>query len=774
MDDETSPRTVSLVGAALDHINQGVVVYDRNLIVVGFNKRILEILNFSEDAFSVGEPFEKWVRANAERSGYGGEGRVEERVAKRMKIARSFEPYWTDQTRPDGSILEMSGHPIPGGGYVMTYTVVTERVQAEQNAKLNEQRFRDFANASSDWLWEMDADLRFMFLTDRVEESSGLPVSYHLGKTREELIGESTDTEAWRPLNNAVAKRQPFKDFQYRRSGPDGAPQYIAISGIPVFNDDGKFNGYRGSGSDVTALHVSEERFRSFAEIAADWFWEMDANLRFSYMSPENQALSGIRPSDLIGKTRRESKPRGVSEEDLAAHEAVLAAHEPFAGFRLGRIDPDGNERILSVDGTPVFDANGKFQGYRGSGRDITQLVAAENSVAKAREQAEVANAAKSEFLATMSHEIRTPMTGVMGFADLLLEEDLPDDSAEMVIKIKESTQSLLQIINDILDISKLEAGKMEIEALDFDLLALFRDVMSLFEGSGKDGLEFILDLADDFPTFVNSDPTRLRQILINLIGNAVKFTKQGQITLEGRIERAPDKQAFLRLTVRDTGIGMTAETIEKLFKDFSQADASITRQFAGTGLGLAICRRLVALMGGNIGVDSEINTGSTFHFTLPYREPTSPIDGQSSRSAAPKVRIDTRRPLSILIAEDNEINQLIIAGTLVSSGHVFEMTNNGAEAVKAHEAKDFDMILMDVRMPEVSGTDATRMIRRMAGHKGTIPIVALTADVMSENKAEYLAAGMNEIASKPIDRRELMAAINRAMGEEIHLIHED
>lgn len=389
------------------------------------------------------------------------------------------------------------------------------------------------------------------------------------------------------------------------------------------------------------------------------------------------------------------------------------------------------------------------------------------------KKMADDASRVKTEFLATMSHEIRTPMTVVMGYADLLLEEDLPADSKNMVTKIKDSSRSLLVIINDILDVSKLEAGKLEIEYLDFHLPAMIQGVMAMFGGkklgNRRNEVALSLSVSDDFPTAAHSDPTRLRQILVNLIGNALKFTDEGDVKVEVSLERVGKNGPRLMFRVHDTGIGLAPETVSKLFTDFTQADASITRRFEGSGLGLAICKRLVGLMDGEIGVESELGVGSNFWFAVPFVAATAVVDDGSPLPSPQSGPVATARALKILVAEDNEVNQAVIAQTLTAFGHEFVFAGNGIQAVAALEGDSFDIILMDVRMPEMSGTDATRMIRRMDGRKGDIPIVALTADVMAEHKVEYIDAGMNAVATKPIDRGELTAAINAAMGEIIH-----
>lgn len=392
-----------------------------------------------------------------------------------------------------------------------------------------------------------------------------------------------------------------------------------------------------------------------------------------------------------------------------------------------------------------------------------------ERAIIAAKDAAEAANRAKSQFLATMSHEIRTPITGVMGFADMLIEDDLPEDSREKVCRIKYSTGSLLKIVNEILDISKLESGKMEVEPLDFHMPSLLGDVVSHFAQSGNSACDIELNIADGFPTGVNGDPTRIRQVLLNLIGNAVKFTKDGGVRVEARLDRSQSGSAMLHIAVHDTGIGIAKDVVPRLFSDFVQADASISREFEGTGLGLAICKRLVELLGGEIGVESELGVGSTFWFNLPFKPASSdvrPLDG--SRVSGP-LSVEALRSLKILVAEDNQINQMIIAEVLEKFGHRFEMVNDGNEAVRAHESADFDPILMDVRMPNVSGPDATKMIRAGDSGKAGIPIVAVTADAMAEHQKAYLEAGMTAVATKPIDRVELARAIDFAVGEPVH-----
>tara|TARA_R110000787_G_scaffold221535_2_gene330268 strand:- start:2832 stop:6137 length:3306 start_codon:yes stop_codon:yes gene_type:complete len=391
------------------------------------------------------------------------------------------------------------------------------------------------------------------------------------------------------------------------------------------------------------------------------------------------------------------------------------------------------------------------------------ELVALAESEALARVDAETAGRAKSEFLASMSHEIRTPMTGVLGFADMLLDDNLPDASRDKVLKIIETSKSLLAIINDILDISKINAGMLQIETVDFNPIEVAESVTHLFQQTlspeKNAALNITVGFTEGFPDFVSGDPTRLRQILLNLMGNAVKFTNKGSVSLRCKSDL---ENKMLHFEISDTGIGMSPENQKELFKDFAQADASISRKYQGTGLGLSICKRLVELLGGEIEVDSALGQGSTFTFTIPYSMATqeTPL---WNKDAEPIVKKDIPQ-LNVLVAEDNDINQTIIGAILEKMGHKFTVVNNGIEAIHAVKVNDFDLILMDVRMPEMSGPEATIEIRKLKSPKANIPIIALTADVMADNRQSYAEAGMNDIVAKPINNNELDAAIRRAV----------
>ena len=515
---------------------------------------------------------------------------------------------------------------------------------------------------------------------------------------------------------------------------------------------------------DVTAirsaerkLREAEARYRDLVESAADLIWQVDLAGRWTFLNDVSREIYGLPPEELIGRDAWQ----WVHPDSLAqAEEAwrTVLAGGSLDDVEIRHLDRRGEIRHLSFSARPVVDARGTVVGARGMARDVTERVAARKALEEARLAAERADRAKSAFLANMSHEIRTPLNGILGMVELLLDSELHPEQRRAAELVRQSGEALLTLLNDILDFSKIEAGRLEFEETDFELPALVESAVRLLGTRALPrGLELICDIRPEVPRWLRGDPGRLRQILNNLVGNAIKFTERGEVAVTVALESLEEDIARVRVSVRDTGIGITAEKLPLIFAEFTQADASTTRKYGGTGLGLAISRRLVQLMDGQLAVESEVGRGSVFRFTIPLRV---------AKGGAPPVALaDVKlKGLRTLVVDDNATNRRILSDMLKAAGMEIAEAENGKTGLEALRRavgarRPFDLVLLDAQMPELDGYELAERVRADRRLRET-RLMLLTSAGQPGDGQRCRELGITGYFPKPVSRTDLLEAV--------------
>jgi PAS domain S-box-containing protein len=546
----------------------------------------------------------------------------------------------------------------------------------------------------------------------------------------------------------------------------------------PLRDARGEVIGVIGAAVDITQrvkaeqqLRLSEERWQLALRGNNDGLWDWNAQTGEIFYSPRWKQILGYEEHE-IGNQAEDWESR-VHPDDFPRVQRELQEHldrkVPFYSTEYRIRAKDGTYKWVLARGQAVWDERGQAIRRVGSHTDITQRRRVEEALKQAEEQAEMANRAKSEFLVNMSHEIRTPMNGALGMIELVLETQLSEEQREYLETAKDSARSLLSLLNDILDVSKIEAGRLELAPGSFSIYECVKDALRMFSVTAQQkGLLLSTSIHPDVPEWLFGDALRLRQVISNLAGNAIKFTDHGQVAVRIGLEKPVglekpiDTSLVLHVQVSDSGIGIPQEKQAWIFEPFRQADGSSTRRFEGTGLGLAICTRVVALMGGRIWVESQLGSGSTFHFTAPFApgtvDATAPADSQDLMCSATALR-----SLRILLAEDNIVNQSLIAAVLEKEKHHVVVAADGLEALAAFARQPFDLVLMDVQMPQMDGFEAAAAIRATEKSSGRhVPIVALTAHAMKGDREDCLQAGMDDYLSKPIDLGVFRATVRK------------
>ncbi len=659
-------------------------------------------------------------------------------------------------------------------GFVGVAVDITERHNTLMELQASEKRFQTLASLSPAGIvrtqlngevsYVNQAWLAFAGITEQEAMGEGWVKAMHPGD-KDRIV------EAW---TKAVEKGDRFNaEFRFQKS--DGTTSWVMAIAAPEITDEGILNGHIAVVLDISevvaarrALEDERSRFKALTENVTDAIVTIGIDGVCRYASPALFELTGYAPEEVVGKPIRIP----VNEVDRALVSSTF--EDMFAG-RLDRAviayrtehKTKGwrwHEANIRLVRDPDTDAP---QEVISSVRDVTDRKLLEDKLRRARDQAESAALAKSSFLANMSHEIRTPMNGVMGFADLLLESELDDLQRQYAGLIAESGKSMMTLINDILDLSKIEAGQMTIAAEAIDIGHTIGGTMRLMKAAAMEkNLALEVDIDDAVPGHIVGDKLRIRQILSNLVGNAIKFTERGSIKVRARMNRS-GRKPVIDIAVSDTGIGIPADRQKAIFDEFEQADGSTVRKYGGTGLGLSISRRLAALMGGTLSVESEEGQGATFTLRFPLIAADASADDNeeaaTDRRGHETAAHDERR---ILIVEDHDINQLLVKALIDKAGFRSDIAVDGLEAIAMIEQAEadgtlYDLVLMDIQMPNMDGIEATRHIRKHGFAQEKLPIVALTANAYQSDVEECLAAGMQAHLAKPVRMDELASVFD-------------
>jgi len=634
---------------------------------------------------------------------------------------------------------------------------------------LHEKRYRELLDNSSDIVYTHDLEGKLITWSKAGELITGFTQRELFQKPIAELAPPD-QREAVRQWIQHIIDGKSSGTYELVIIAKDGSRIILDVS-TRAITQDGKQVGILGFARDITeriqaqeALKQSELRLRTVVTNVPVILFALDRQGVFTFCEGKGLEALEMKPEQVVGRSIR-TLDRFFP--GIARRFERAISGEPFVALQ------EVNGLIYECQVVPSRDDKGEVTGLIGIAIDITARKKSEEEAQKAREAAEAASKAKSEFLANMSHEIRTPMNGILGMTELALDTDLTPEQREYLEMVKLSADSLLTIINDILDFSKIEAGKLEIESEPFDLRHLIEMTLKpLSIRAQQKGLTLTSKVDSNVPELLMGDSGRLRQVLTNLVGNAVKFTEQGSVEVRVKAESLSREEATLQVEVVDTGIGIPRSKQQAIFEAFAQADGSTTRKYGGTGLGLTITRKIIEMMGGVIGVESEEGKGSNFYFIVPFRiaqqkeaadfepEPGGRNGDHQTASGSPSL------PIRILLAEDNPANQKLALYLLQKRGYVVEVASNGHQALAALEKagpSGFDLALMDVQMPLMSGFEVTAAVREMEKSSGRhLPIIALTAHAMKGDMERCLEAGMDGYLSKPIQRNELLEMIHR------------
>lgn len=630
-----------------------------------------------------------------------------------------------------------------------------------------EKQYRELVEEASDMIYELDERGKFSFTNFQMQSVSGYSHQELLQMNYWDVVAPSHQKKVIDFYRNQLKEKTPTTYLEFPILSQGGHEIWVGQNVRMLFREDGWVTKVSAVARDISQLkHVqskleeSEKYYRLLSTNSKDLItlYKADDNATRVFVSPSVKEILGYEPEELVGKSPFDilvPEDRKRMLEDT--HRTTLSGKSAFVEYRIYK--KDGSVIWMESNSHPFFDSDGNISGFQTSARDITQRKQFEFELIEAKEKAEEATKAKSLFLSMMSHEIRTPMNAIIGLTNWLLQKTPRPDQMESLRLLKFSGENLLTIINDILDFSKIEAGKLTLEYTSFDLYDLMSNLKSMLEQRARDkgiSLQFAYDTK--LPRVVIGDNVRLGQVITNLIGNAIKFTEHGYVEMSVRSGGMKNGKHIIQIKIKDTGIGIPADKIRFIFESFSQAHSS--RRFGGTGLGLSISRKLLNLMGSDIEVESSPGYGSTFYFTLLLQESTLK-EGETGKSKIDQVKHTEQLSIRVLLVDDNEVNQIVASNFLQQWGAKTDSAYDGQEAVELIKNKSYQLVLMDLHMPEMNGYEAAKEIRGMDDpYFKNIPIIALTASATLDVKERVVESGMNDYLSKPFQPEELYSKI--------------
>ena len=648
-----------------------------------------------------------------------------------------------------------------------------ERERAVQALLHSQKLYQSLVETVPQCIFRKDLQGLFTFVNQRSCESFGRPEDQVIGRSDFDLFPEEMAGKYQRDDRRIIETGEIFETIE-ATPRPDGSKVYVHVIKTPTYDPQGKITGIQGCFWDVTSLRRLEEDLalhrdllRGLLDHVPDRVYFKDPASRFIKCSRAFALYLGLQDPDLaVGKTDFDFFPKSQAQEFYNEEQQLISTGKPIINKVERQLGPDGQPTWSLVTKVPVLTNNGGVYGVIGISRDITDLKHTEEELSKARDVAVESTRLKSEFLANMSHEIRTPMNGIIGMIGLMQATKMSREQKEFADTIASSADALLTIINDILDFSKIEAGKLNIETIDFDLRSVIEESVEILAARAQSKhLELVAFIDEDVPVLLQGDPGRLRQVVTNLIGNAVKFTGSGEIVVSVTCLEKAETHALMRFEVRDTGIGIPQDVQTRIFEAFTQADGSMTRRYGGTGLGLAICKQLLQLMGGQIGVQSVPGKGSTFWFTVPLqRQP------HGSTTFTYKLNKGVLSTLPVLIVDDNATNRRILEHQTTGWKMIPRSVSSAAQALTilredAQRGQPWRLVLLDMQMPEMDGLTLARTI------KGD-PLIAATRIVMLTSLGQFLDGptilenGISACLIKPIKQSQLLECLARVAAE--------